>query len=280
MSLINVYLQYLADIKDKDKTKALAHELKLSGFTASFDALSFFIESEGWMKVNPYSLWGESACYVGMHPPSEAPAGALWFDPYDVSFMAKTTNPEGYGKGVVGWLSISPALTWQYLAFLKLKKTSVRREMFLDVDDLLEEREFGSKEDQILTDIYHEEAVCYSAWQGKWLASNLQVSAALKSLTALQKKLVLPQGMYLWDSAADNNESLRRVYGCSNLESRQVDEVGSIDSVYSSVVSEWARSPSIGLLTFVRDRDGIWPADFYPMEVGECLSLENCSRNI
>jgi hypothetical protein len=145
------------------------------GLIAHSSAVLASTEGDCWLELNPYNLWGDCSCYIGALPPNDAPVGTLWFDIYDLSFMVKISNPAGYGQGVVGWLSISPVLTWQYLAFLNKASTDIHRKMFLNVYDLLSARDFYAKESELLTDIYHEEALCYAAWHGKSLASNIQI---------------------------------------------------------------------------------------------------------
>jgi hypothetical protein len=88
-------------------------------------------------------------------------------------------------------------------------------------------------------------------------------------------KLVLPQGMYLWDSIV-SNEANRKIYGSEDLSNRGKND----KSIYKTTTSEWSRQSFIGVLTFVKEKDGVWPENFYPMDAGECLRINNRSRRL
>lgn len=263
--LCTKYQQYLCSSTADtglELSKALAnYELPLHA-----EALSRYVKGESADSFRLTGPWSSSKCYLTQSPPANAEPMDIWFDPFELSFMVRTINPLGYGKATIGWVSISPVFYWQYHVFQQLVKFNVRDDSFLQVDDLLASRPFGIDKWDYVSDLYHEEAVAYAFWHGKWIASNLRFEAISELLSSEQLDTILPKGMGYWDAAFSGEEGARSVFKY---------EEGLIEKY---TVDEWSRSSEIGFTTVITDQVGLISSDVLPRESGECLTLKNCSR--
>lgn len=267
--LIHLCTKYLEYLNSSASGSGLSEALANYGLPLHAEALSLYLKGG---EINSFSLtgpWSSSKCYLTKNPPDNAEALDIWFDPYELSFMVRTVNPLGYGKAVIGWVSISPVFYWQYHVFQQLVKFSIRDDSFLQADDLLASRPFGVDKWEYASDVYHEEAVAYAFWHGKWVASNIRFEAIAELLSPEQLKTMLPEGMSYWDAAFSGTEDSRAVF--------KFGEDGAIDKY---VVGEWDRTNEIGFTTVITDQVGLISSEVLPRESGECLTLLNCSRNV
>lgn len=268
IQLCNAYQEYLKSGASVKLGLELCASLSKYGLEAHSNALkSFLVHAE----IDGFSLpgvWSSSRCHLTELPPSDAEPLDVWFDPYELTFMVRTTNPLGYGKAAIGWVSISPVFYWQYHVFQQLVQFNVRDDSFLSVDDLLSSRPFGVDKWDYASDLYHEEAVAYAFWHGKWIASNIRSEAVIELLTEDQLQTISPEGISYWNASFSGDENSRGVFNLSE---------GNINQYY---VGEWDRSKDIGLLTVITDQVGLIDSNSLPRESGECLTLLNCSRKV
>ncbi|MET4028349.1 hypothetical protein ABIE59_003895 [Marinobacter sp. MBR-99] len=268
INLCNKYQEYLGSGASDVSGLELSRALESYGLPLHAEALSLYIKGE----VDGFSLgapWSSSKCYLAKKPPEDVNPLDVWFDPYELSFMVRTVNPLGYGKAVIGWSSISPVFYWQYHVFQRLVRFSIRDDAFLQVDDFLASRSFGVEKWDYASNLYHEEAVAYAFWHGKWIASNIRVEALAELLSQEQLKTMLPEGMSYWDATFSGTEDLRAVF--------KLEKDGSIGKY---LAGEWDRTSEIGLMTVITDQVGMLSSDVLPRESGECLTLLNCSRGV
>lgn len=267
--LCSKYQEYLSSGASDASSLELIQALTSYGLPLHAEALSLCVKGEA---IDSFSLtgpWSSSKCYLTKNPPVHAEPLDIWFDPYELNFMVRTVNPQGYGKGVIGWVSISPIFYWQYHVFQQLVKFRIRDDSFLQVDDLLASRSFGVEEWDYASDVYHEEAGTYAFWHGKWLASGICFEAITELLAPEQLKAMLPDGMSYWDADFSGTEDSRGVF--------KFGEDGTIDKYVSG---EWDRTNEIGFTTVITDQVGLISSEVLPRESGEYLTLLNCSRKV
>ncbi|MCO7200688.1 formylglycine-generating enzyme family protein [Pseudoalteromonas sp. OANN1] len=267
IKLCDTYCSYLESNGLKMK-RELCDALNAYGMVHHQKALKAYFEAGTNISLE-VDLLGGGVCYVSEIPPSSAEAGELWFDPYELVFMVKTTNPLGFGKGVIGWLSIHPVFYWQYHVFQRLVKYTVRDDSFLQVDDILTSRPFGIDKSDYATDIYSEEAKAYAKWHGKWLASNIRIEALLQSWNYQSNPEIFDTGIYYWDNSFGGDESERLVFGFSDK-----------NSLNQGQVAEWFRGDNIGIVTAIVDQVGLTNIEHLPKDSGECLTLINCAKKV
>ncbi|GEM_PF-3123169 len=222
--------------------------------------------------VDAFSLpapWAASTCYLTKEPPQHGQPLDVWFDPYELSFMVRTVNPPGFGRGTIGWVSIGPVYYWQYHAFQQLVKCQKKDTYFAARSDLLDSRPFGVNESDYVTDIYRAEASAYALWHGKWLTSALRAEALIDVLPEAQLSQVVPRDMYFWDTNPGEKEGDCAVFSLTS---------DSTISRYS--LGEWDRSNRIGLFTSISDQIGLLPSNLIPRDAGEYFEMFNCSRNV
>lgn len=269
VKLCQSYLDYLRSATSTVATEKLIIALKKYGLVAHAEALFQFSEGNSVGSfVFPFP-WSSVKCYLTEKPPVTAEPCDMWFDPYEISFMVRTVNPAGFGKGVIGWGSISPVYYWQYHVFQTLVKFEVRDDSFLQVNDLLASRPFGMDKWDYASNVYHEEAAAYAFWHGKWLTSNIRINAISEQMSDEQLNSLLPDGVGYWDSGFSGREDLRAAF--------KVNENGIVDKF---VLNEWERIDEVGLRTAITDQVGLISSDVLPRETGNCLQLLNCSRNL
>ncbi|MCG8517326.1 MAG: hypothetical protein MI794_04985 [Pseudomonadales bacterium] len=270
IALCNKYQEYLSSGASVSSGLALSRALENYGLLLHAEALSIYLKEGESDKFKLPEPWSSSKCYITQNPPQSVEPLDLWFDPYELSFMVRTTNPPGYGKGVIGWVSISPVYYWQYHVFQQLVKFDIRDDSFLQVSDLLASRPFGIDKWDYASDVYHEEAVTYAYWHGKWIASNIRFDAISKLLTPEQLVAMLPDNMNYWDAAYSGTEDSRGVFN-----------LASDGTVQRYIAGEWDRTSDIGFTTVIVDQVGLISSESITDESsGEILTLLNCSRKI
>ncbi|MFD2231226.1 hypothetical protein [Alkalimarinus sediminis] len=268
--LCSKYQEYLSAGASDTNGLKLSEALEKYGLNLHAEALSLYIGggdvTGGFRLASP---WSSSKCYLTKYPPQDADPLDIWFDPYELSFMVRTVNPLGYGKAVIGWVSISPVFYWQYHVFQQLVKFNIRDDSFLQVDDLLASRPFGVDKWDYASDVYHEEAAAYAFWHGKWVSSNIRSEAITELLSSEQLKTVFPEGMSYWDASFSGAEDSRAIFNC-----------GEDKTINKYSIGEWDRSNEIGFMTVITDQVGLISNEVLPRESGECLTLQNCSRKV
>ncbi len=270
INLCDKYKEYLQSGASYTSALAVSDALGDYGLKLHAAALSMYINGgDGACSFELPEPWASSTCYLTQSPPGDAKPLDIWFDPFELSFMVRTVNPLGYGKAVIGWVSISPVYYWQYHVFQLLVKFKERDSSFLDVNDLLASRPFGIDKWDYASDVYHEEASAYAFWHGKWVSSSIRGEAIVELLSLEQSGIIFPEGMSYWDASFSGTEDSRSVFRCSKGKS--------IDNFYTG---EWDRSPDIGFITVITDQVGLISTDVLPRESGECLALLNCSRKV
>jgi len=268
--LCQKYQEYLQSGASVNNGIVLSEALNDYGLEMHGAALSLYVRGgDGASGFRLNGSWSSSTCYLTQYPPKDAEPQDIWFDPYELSFMVKTVNPLGYGKAVIGWVSISPVFYWQYNVFQQLVKFRIRDNSFLHVDDLLASRPFGIDKWDYVSDVYHEEAAAYAFWHGKWISSNIRAEALTEQLTVKQLEAIFPEGMNYWDASFSGDEGSRGVFNCTE---------DKIINKYS--INEWSRSDEIGFMTVITDQVGLISSEILPRESGECVTLLNCSRKI
>lgn len=264
------YIEYLAEGGGGSSSAELCDALENYNLPLHAKALlQYFEEGDCVGDFSLPSPWENSSCYLTTYPPGSPRVGDVWFDPFELSFMVRTVNPQGFGRATIGWVSIGPVYYWQYHAFQQLVKYEKNDAYFECRPDLLASRPFGVEESDVATEIYYAEAAAYALWHGKWLTSSLRADALVQVFSKEKSHQVFPQGMYFWDTLPGDGEPDRSVYSVVN---------GSDVRRYS--LDEWGRSNKLGLLTSLSDQSGLISTEFIPRDAGEYIKLLNCSRKV
>lgn len=284
VGLCTAYVNYLKSGLAKEATNRLIQTLDECNLLAQAAALQAFLQTgEGWYKNLPLTKpWQGMPCFVGQLPPAQKDLGTLWFDPHELSFMTRITNPPRIGTSVRGWLGIEPVLRWQYHAFITLSNIENKHSPFLMVDDLFKAR--PESQTNYMTNIYELEAGIYSRWHGKWLACRFEFESALYCLPVQQVEAIFPQGYSFWDPSLSGAEELSGYFSCDTFRDKTQEDIKAqyeaiMESIKKEVCSEWFRDRKISMIMHLSDQLGLTPVSSYPIE-DEYVRLKNCVRKI
>lgn len=285
IKICNAYANYLSSASAESETKTLIEVLDENNLLAHAAALQALqMKGEGWIKALPISKpWQNMACYVGVLPPENAELGTLWFDPYELSFMARIMNLPWTG-GTQGWIAIEPVTVWQYQVFLKLSKREKVENPFLMVNDLFADRNFSQSSKPYITNIYQIEADLYSRWHGKRTAGKSRFTCALNFFTPDQLECLYPKDYYFFDPAASGAEELCGFYKCDAFRGKTREEILEqmeviVKSIEVGSDDEWLRSKQHTMLIHLSDELGLTLPKHYPLD-DDYMKLLNCSRKI
>ena len=270
IELCTRYMEYLSTDGSESSGKDLCCALESYNLPLHAKALLQYLNrGDGLSDFVLPTPWASSSCYLTKYPPQSPQARDIWFDPIELSFMVRTVNPQGFGKAVIGWVSIGPVYYWQYHVFQQLVSYRKKDTYFKSRTDLMASRPFGVKKSDFATEIYYAEAAAYALWHGKWLASSLRADALVQVCSKEQYDQVFPVGMYFWDTLPGESEPDRAAFELSN---------GSNVCRYS--LDEWGRSNSLAFVTSISDQTGVILSEIGPRDTGEYIELLNCSRKV
>lgn len=200
--------------------------------------------------------WENRRCTASSEAPSQAQVGDLWLDIVEMNVAVLVPNRPGTHPNGIGWLSTRPVREWQFRTFLKLARLGAGRTMFPVPPDYLRPDRFQGPSAAYVTDLYHDEASAYSAWFGKMLCTQMDLSNAQSFLQPAAFEAILPKDMLLWDSSEDIEE-LRFAFCQDTLGKTPGDEVQKwmrrekLSHPDRMVYGEWERNSTIGLSTIV-----------------------------
>jgi hypothetical protein len=268
--LEKTFQNYLRSRSDKGAAGEMCRVLDHSGLHNESRALEAYLEARAISVHRSGELdWDQRKCYAGPYPPSNPSLNDVWFDVVELTPMILIPREEeAPSLDRAFWLAMHPVYRWQFKGFLECAK--VRRKLIevpSAADYLSAERFEGISPTKFVTDVYHDEALAYAHWFGKFLSGQFALMDAKHFLDDNEFSQVLPPGMRLWDEAEfPFSEFVRRAVGNDTLCKTQDDrydefllrESGENESLPDRMLyEEWERREDIGFSTFVRFQVGL-----------------------
>jgi hypothetical protein len=257
------FQNYLRSGLDKGAIREMCRVLDDSGLYNESKALEVYLEARNISISRSGELdWDQRKCYSGLYPPQNPSLNDVWFDVVELTPMILI---RGEGSPLLDhgfWLAMHPVYPWQFRGFWGSAK--VRRKL-IDVpsaaDYLSAERIEGIDMTKFVTDIYHDEALAYTHWFGKFLSGQEELKHARHFLNENEFSQILPQGMRLWDeSEFPASEFVRLAFGPDTLNKGQEDQYNEFmlrESGENKILQdrilfeEWERRDDIGFSTCV-----------------------------
>ncbi len=285
INLEQSYQAYLQSIENVDVSLQLCNALSSAGLRAEAAALLSFIEQGGQTVVTIHDgAWCGRRCFVAPRLPLHAQPGDLWLDTREVTLMLLVADSDDLAPKWRSWISTHPVYMWQFRVFLRLVNWRLTQRYFMDAPDLLQLQRFDNADSMAFaTDVYHEEAVAYAHWFGKFVCGQLQFQAASASLDRYLLSQLVPSGMRLWQEAEfSSSEFVRVAVDQDTLFDDPDEEFESSISAQDALTvaparnllfKEWERSPSIGFSTAVSMQIGL--ISQLPMKAFEFVEMIN-----
>jgi hypothetical protein len=267
--LEETFQNYLSSGLDKGAAREMCRVLDHSGLHNESKALEAYLDARVISIRRSGELdWNQRKCYSGPYPPTKPKLNDVWFDVVELTPMILIPSEDDPSLDRAFWLAMHPVYRWQFRGFLGCAK--VRRKL-IEVpsapDYLSAERFEGIGTTKYITDIYHDEALAYAHWFGKFLSGQFALDDARQFLNDDEFSHALPPGMRLWDeSEFPASEFVRSAFGSETLNKTQeaqyseflLRESGENNSLPDrTVYEEWERREDIGLSTFVRLQVGL-----------------------
>ncbi len=227
--------------------------------------------------------WTGSRCRAGTTPPAPAHFGDLWLDTVELRTAILVPNTPDVSKDSIAWVSLRPVHVWQFRTFARLMRRGRRRTEFPFPEDYLNPARWGEMSSQaLITNIYHDEALGYAVWFGKFPTSHGELCNAQTFLPPAAFQEILPRDLKLWHGVVDL-EWERDAYGQESLDKIPRDDVP--DSVGPDgqpgpdriVFAEWERHPNIGFSTALSAHPRI---DRTKPSFTEHFDLQNSALNL
>ena len=133
---------------------------------------------------------------------------------------------------------------------------------------------------EFVTNVYHEEAVAYAHWFGKYLCGQFELQLAEASLKPEEFLRVLPPHIRLWDEAAAHSEFARIAVGRDSLYKDPDAELDHQNDANKSLpdrmlYDEWERTVGVGFSTLVAAEVGLLHQ--VPRMAYEFIELQNAA---
>jgi hypothetical protein len=254
---------YLHTGLEKEAAKEMCRELKNSGLANESRALEAYLEAR---TISLHRLgeleWNQHKCYSGLLPPSNPNPNEIWFDVVELTPMILIPREDDQSVKRACWLAMHPVYQWQFNGFLGCVKVGRELIEFPSATDYLSSERFdGIDPLRCVTKIYHDEALSYAHWFGKFLSGPPELVNAKHFLNANEFSQVLPPGMRLWDEAEfPASEFVRSAFGRDTVNKEQkaryneflLRESGENRSLTDrTIYEEWEHCNDIGFSTCV-----------------------------
>jgi hypothetical protein len=261
--LAKTFQNYLHSGMDKDAAKEICRVLDHSGLHNESKALEAYLEAQNISRRPSGELdWDQRKCYSGPHPPSNPNANDVWFDVVELAPMILIPREDEPSLDHACWLAMHPVYRWQFDGFLRCIKVRRKRIEFPSALDYLSADRFDDLDPTtFVNDVYHDEALAYAHWFGKFLSGQFELEDAQHFLGDNEFSVVLPPRMRLWDeSEFADSEFIRLAVGSDTLYKDPDDhynefllrESGDNKKLPSRMLyEEWERREDIGFSTSV-----------------------------
>lgn len=278
-----LYRSYLESALTKQTGKEFGQALQQIGLHREGQALEEYFDRS---TTNTDSMrgddWEGRPCFVGAHLPSQAKPGDVWFDIVELTPMVLVVSLDQATTDLYRWVSIHPVYVWQFRTFLHLADVKLVRQYFMKVADLFDSSRFIKMSSMdFVTNVYHEEAVAYAHWFGKYLCGQVELQLAQASLKPEEFLRALPPHIRLWDEAEAQSEFARIAVGQDSLYKNPDDELDHSESDANKSLSnhmvydEWERTVDIGFSTQVAVEVGL--LEQVPRMAYEFIELQNAA---
>jgi hypothetical protein len=255
--LKKTFQKYLNSGLDKGAAKEMCRVLDYSGLHNESKALEAYFETQ-----TRETHWGQRKCYLGPIPPSNPKINDVWFDVVELTPMILISKEDDRSLDKAFWIAIHPVYQWQFQGFLGCVKVGRKLIEFPSAPDYLSAERFeGVDPTTIVTDVYHDEALAYVHWFGKFLSDHFELIHARRFLDDNEFSLLLPPGIRLWEEMEfPASEFVRRAYGDDTLNKTQEDQYQEFllresrenERLLNRVLfEEWERREDIGFSTCV-----------------------------
>ncbi|HEX5745665.1 MAG TPA: hypothetical protein VFZ09_05445 [Archangium sp.] len=281
-SIDSMYRQYLETRFAPGAVASLIGVLHQADLTDEAKALKAYFEGgPGVIYTAQKTPWLGRKCFVGAVLPGTAKPGDLWFDIVEMAMMVLVPGNNKADPKKWFWLSTHPAYLWQFKGFAALSRWRLRQQHFLKAKDLMStDARFASvQETEFVSDVYHEEAVAYARWFGKFLCSQHVLQLAKEFLPRECFDSVLPKGVRFWsETEFVDSQFVRIATGQDTLEKEPDDEFALRESKENEKLAdrmlyeEWERRVEVGVSTFVPLQVGLVQKS--PARVYEFMELE------
>ncbi len=277
-----IYRSYLESALTKQTGKELSQALRRVGLHREGQALEEYFEQNtpatDSMQGND---WDGRRCFVGPHLPSQAKPGDVWLDIVELTPMILVVSLDEATTDLYRWVSLHPVYVWQFRTFLHLADVKLVRQYFMKAADLFDPDRFTKMSSmEFVTNVYHEEAVAYAHWFGKYLCGQFELQLAEASLKPEEFLRVLPPHIRLWDEAAAHSEFARIAVGRDSLYKDPDAELDHQNDANKSLpdrmlYDEWERTVGVGFSTLVAAEVGLLHQ--VPRMAYEFIELQNAA---
>jgi hypothetical protein len=261
--LEKTFQKYLRSGLDKGAAREMCRVLDDSGLHDESKALEAYLEARAISIHRSGELdWNQRKCYSGLYPPPNPSLNDVWFDVVELTPMIMI---RGEGSPLLDhgfWLAMHPVYRWQFKAFLGYAKVKRKLIEVPSASDYLSAERFKDIDTiKFVIDVYHDEALAYAHWFGKFLSGQAELKHASRFLDEKEFSQILPQGMRLWDeSEYPFSEFVRIAVGSDTLYKNQdaqydeylLRESGENKNLPDRILyEEWERRDDIGFSTCV-----------------------------
>lgn len=221
------------------------------------------------------------ACIAASVPPTPMTTGQVWFDVVELCTMVLVPGRIITDATMASWIRTRPVCAFQFRVFMTMVQWRLRNNPFLRAGDLMKQNRVRELDElDVVTNVYHEEAVAYAHWFGKTLVGAHEFRRAEASLSAEAFFAMLPPGLRLWsENAPSDSEFVRMAIGVSSLHKDPDDEVNlretgeNVGLADRLLFEEWDADGTIGLSTKLTSSIGLLRQ--LPMRAFDFMELEN-----
>lgn len=283
-SIESLYRRYLGATLTLDSGRDICQALHQVGLERESQALDFYLRHGiGAVSSIQGRDWDGRRCFIGAHLPLQAAPGDIWFDVVELVPMILIHPPRATSIQRYRWISMHPAYVWQFRTFLHLADWHIIQKYFMNVSDLMLLDRFQSMNSMdFITNIYHEEAVAYAHWFGKYLCGQFGLQWARDFLKLEAFMEILPASLRLWDEAEySRSEFVRVAVGRHTLDKDPDDEFELRENEANETLpnrvlyEEWDHTPDIGLSTMISGQIGL--LQDLPRKAYEFIELRNAA---
>ncbi|MBO0800422.1 MAG: hypothetical protein J2P31_16510 [Blastocatellia bacterium] len=262
-SLEKTFHNYLLSELEKEAAIEMYQVLGRSGLHDESKALETYLEASS---ISPSCLgeldWDQRKCYAGKYPPPKPNLGEVWFDVVELTPMLLIPGIDEPSVDHACWIAMHPVYRWQFKGFLSCMKLGRVITQVPSAPDYLSAVRFeGEGKSEYITDVYHDEALAYAYWFGKFITDQFELSYARHYLDDDEFSMVLPPKMRLWDETEfPASEFVRTAFGSDTLNKEEEDQYAEFLLRKSgenknlpdrTVYEEWERRGDIGFSTSV-----------------------------
>jgi hypothetical protein len=269
-TLDDCFYDYLNSEVKSATAMVLAGTLKESGLVWAAEALRMYIANNSEPTA---MLWNGRPCVISANAPLSPATGEVWFDPVEILPMIMCPHPEIPDIDQASWVALHPVQAWQFRTFLRMVKIGRKRTEFPHAGDYLEPARFAHLPGvNYVTNVYHDEGLAYTIWFGKTLGGDADLYFSRAIVTPDEFRLILPEGMRLWDVAEYSpSEFTRRAIGADTIDKNDYDEAELYESGENvnlpnrMLFDEWETRSDIGISSSASPDDTLHPTDRYTL---------------